>query len=190
MKSSFIVTCAVGALMLAGCATDGVGISTGSANTLASGAAAGGTSTDSNIIRCEKTIGTLAVDDGRDQAWYWNYRNRTGVDSIEPLIRQMAQQSNCFIITAAGNDAMSSKMKAIMDEQRESGETRAGSNLQKGQKVATDYFLQPEILYAGEDAGGIGGAALGMIPRTGGLLGGLGIKRKETSVNMSVFSLR
>ncbi len=161
------------------------------AQTAVSGATAGSTSTDSGVYRCAQTLGTLAVDDGRDQGWYRNYYRNTGVQSIEPLLRQIAQQSNCFVVTAAGNDSMNAKLNQIMQDQRDSGETRAGSNLQKGQRVAVDYFLQPEILYSGETTGDVS-AVTGAIGRRLGIggLGGVRIKRKETSVNMSMFSVR
>ena len=60
--------------------------------------------------------------------------------ALEPLIRLAVQQSNCFVITAVGNARTDSRLTAITDRQRNSGEFRAGSNQQKGQRVAADYL--------------------------------------------------
>jgi hypothetical protein len=47
----------------------------------------------------------------------------------------------------------------------QSGEMRGGSNFGRGQMVASDYGLSPEIVFSNSDAGGLGGAL-------GGLVGG------------------
>ena len=83
------------------------------------------------------------------------------------MIRLVAQQSNCFLITSVGNLRMENRISGITQYQRNSGEFRAGSNQQMGQRVAADYFLEPAILFAGDTtsglAGGLGG--LGCMPR-------------------------
>ena len=48
---------------------------------------------------------------------------------------------------------------------QQSGEMRGGSNFGRGQMVASDYGLSPEIVFSNNDAGGLGGAI-------GGLVGG------------------
>lgn len=115
------------ALALTGCVTPGGTISTGSAPTAASGAAGGATSVDANasLERCDAPLGTLAVDDGRGKEWYASFGAATQVTSIEPLIRLAVQQSNCFVITSIGNNRTESKLGAITDKQRNSGEFRA-----------------------------------------------------------------
>jgi hypothetical protein len=78
-------------------------------------------------------------------------------------LRLLVQQSNCFIVVergAAGMNAMT-RERALM----QSGEMRGGSNFGRGQMVASDYGLSPEIVFSNSDAGGIGGAL-------GGLVGG------------------
>src|SRR6218665_3713213 len=125
-------------LSLAGCVTPGGGlVSSGTSATEAKGGAAGATSVDANskLQRCDAPLGTLAVDDGRGKEWYASFGAATKVTSIEPLLRLAVQQSNCFVITSIGNNRTESRLSAITDKQRNSGEFRAGSKQQKGQRV-------------------------------------------------------
>jgi len=158
------------------------------------GATAGATSSNANssLERCASPLGTIAVDDGQDESWYADFRNRTGVSSITPLIRQAAQQSNCFVITSAGSNRLSNKFQKFRETQR-SDEFREGSNVEKGQVVVTDYFLEPSVLYASSD---VGGALAGVGSSFGGFadigigLVGLAANTTETSVTMTIFDVR
>lgn len=191
MKRFLTAAAGAAALMTAACAGGVGGVTGGAGGTSLQGAAAGGTSAGAeNIVRCDETLGTLAVDDGRDKSWYNYYRSTTGVTSLEPMIRLMVQQSNCFVLTSYGNQRLDDRMSDIMDKQRNSGETRAGSNLQKGQRVAADYYLEPSILFSQSDGGGIGGVAGSLFGRTAGAIAGGMAKKKNTVVNMSMFDLR
>jgi len=160
------VTLAVVSLAACGGAGGGM-LSTGTSATAASGAAAGGTSVGANsaLQRCDAPLGTLAVDDGRDKEWWGSFGRATQVTSIEPMIRLAVQQSNCFVITSIGSQRTEGRLSAITDKQRNSGEFRAGSNQQKGQRVAADYYLEPAIIINNDSVGGV---AAGL----GGLLGG------------------
>jgi hypothetical protein len=145
---------------------------------------------------CSEPLGTLAVDDGRNQWWWGPFYSRTQVTTIEPMVRLVVQQSNCFIITSLGNQRMESRISGITQYQRNSGEFRAGSNQQMGQRVAADYFLEPAILFAGDTtsglAGGLGGLG-GLGGRWGGLAAGaLGgaMRSSSTNVTMSLLDIR
>jgi len=181
---------AAAALMLAGC---GGVIQSGNAPTAATGGAAGGTSVGANptLERCPAPLGTLAVDDGRGKEWYASFGRATKITTIEPLIRLAVQQSNCFIITSIGNNRLESKLTGITDKQRNSGEFRAGSKQQKGQRVAADYFMDPSIVIdespTGRLAGAVGGALLG---GRGGQLIGAGMESRVSVVTLSLFDIR
>ncbi|MFZ2973455.1 MAG: hypothetical protein WA049_12515 [Ferribacterium limneticum] len=181
---------AAAALLLAGC---GGVVQTGNAPTAATGAAAGGTSVGANpsLERCPAPLGTLAVDDGRNKDWYGAFGRATKVTTIEPLIRLAVQQSNCFIITSIGNERLDNKMSAITSKQRNSGEYRAGSKQQKGQRVAADYFMEPSIVVdqspTGRLAGAVGGALLG---GRGGQVIGAGMESRVSVVTLSLFDIR
>ncbi|CAA9247342.1 MAG: hypothetical protein AVDCRST_MAG08-1922 [uncultured Acetobacteraceae bacterium] len=182
------------ALLMAGCN----GLSQGTGSGPVTGAAAGGTSVNAvdSLQRCSEPLGTLAVDDGRNQAWWGPFYQRTQVTSVEPMIRLVVQQSNCFLITSVGNLRMENRLSGITQYQRNSGEFRAGSNQQRGQRVAADYYLEPAILFAGDTtsglAGGLGGLG-GLGGRWGGVAAGaLGgaLRQNSTSVTMSLLDIR
>ncbi|MFC7734406.1 hypothetical protein ACFQX4_00860 [Roseomonas sp. GCM10028921] len=77
----------------------------------------------------------------------------------------------------------------MVGDMRNSGEFRAGSNMQRGQRVAANYFMRPAILFANQDmsrlgagVGGWGGFALG--------LAGAAMSTSGMQVTLSVFSMR
>jgi len=156
------------ALALAGCN----GLSQGTSSGPVTGAAAGSTSVNAidSLQRCSEPLGTLAVDDGRNHAWWGPFYRNTQVTSIDPLVRLVVQQSNCFVITSLGNVRLEDRMSGITRFQRYSGEFRPGSNQQTGQRVAADYFLEPSIIFAGDTTSGLAGGLGGL----GGLGGGGG----------------
>jgi hypothetical protein len=102
------------------------------------------------------------------------------------LIRLMIQQSSCFIVVERG-----AGMQNLMQERQlaAAGESRQGSNLGGGQMVAADFVLTPSVEFSESNAGGVGGAA-------GGLLGGKfaaiagGLKFKEAQTSMLIADSR
>jgi len=153
-------------LVLSGCAQPGV--QTGGSSNMVTGSAGGASSVNANksLERCAEPLGTLAVSDGR-------ISGASGVTTVDPLIRLAIQQSNCFVITSIGNLATESQLDRILDKQRNSGEFRAGSKQEKGQQVAADYFMDPQIIVANEATSGsgasVGGALLGIGLNAAGL---------------------
>lgn len=169
-------------------------VSTGSSPTAATGAAAGGTSVGANetLERCAAPLGTLAVDDGRGKEWWGSFGAATQVTTIEPLIRLAVAQSNCFVITSIGNNKTESKISAITDKQRNSGEFRAGSQQQKGQRVAADYYLEPAIIIDNDSTGALAGTVGGLLGsrnRNLGILAG-GLESKASVVTLTMFDIR
>jgi hypothetical protein len=179
------------ALVFAACATPASAGLFGSSSTEAQGGAAGSTSAGANssLERCNEPLGTIAVDDGRGKEWYASFGAATQVTTIEPLIRLAVQQSNCFVITSIGNSRTDSKLSAITDQQRNSGEFRAGSKQQKGQRVAADYFLEPAIVINNDSTGKIAGALGGLFGRGIGAIGGA-LETKASVVTLSLFDIR
>jgi len=163
----------------------------GTAPTAVSGAAAGGSSVGASptLQRCAETVGTLAVDDGRTYSWYGDFTRATGVTTVEPLIRLAAQQSNCFVVTSIGNTRLDGRMSQITDQQRNSGEFRAGSNQQAGQRVAADYFMEPRIIIDDDPTGAIAGAVGGLFGSVGAAVGA-GLQSKVSVVTLSLFDIR
>ncbi len=182
-------------IALTACGGAGGGIiSTGGSPTAASGSAGGATSVNANssLQRCDAPLGTLAVDDGRGKEWYASFGRETQVTSIEPLIRLAVQQSNCFVITSIGNARTESKISGITDKQRNSGEFRAGSQQQKGQRVAADYYLEPAVIIDNESTGQLAGALGGLLGsrnRNLGVLAG-SLESKASVVTMTLLDIR
>jgi len=184
-------------LALAGCAAPQMGggiITAGGNSTAASGSAGGSTSVGANtsLQRCDAPLGTLAVDDGRGKEWYGSFGRETQVTTIEPLIRLAVQQSNCFVITSIGNNRTESKISGITDKQRNSGEFRAGSQQQKGQRVAADYYLEPAVIIDNESTGQLAGALGGLLGsrnRNLGVLAG-SLESKSSVVTMTLLDIR
>ncbi len=172
-------------ISLSGCVTQGTG------GTAVSGSAGGGTSVgaDASLERCNETLGTIAVDDGRAADWYGPFGSATGVTSVESLIRLAVQQSNCFVITSIGNLRTDSRLSRITDLQRNSGEYRAGSKQQKGQRVAADYYLEPQIVISNSPVGQIGAAIGGIFHPAAGALGGA-MDSRISVVTLSLFDIR
>lgn len=176
----------IGAFLVGGCVPQG-GAVTGAAGGGASIGAAGG------LERCPESLGTIAVDDGREAGWYGPFTARTQITTIEPMVRLVIQQSNCFVITAMGNNRLEGRMRGMIGDMRNSGEFRAGSNMQRGQRVAADYYLEPAILFSQSDTGGIGASLGGFGGGWGALAGGLAsgmMNQSSTQVTMSLFSIR
>jgi hypothetical protein len=174
---------AVAAVALGGC------LQQGTASGPVTGAAAGGTSVGGGVVRCPETLGTIAIDDGRQAGWWGPFTARTQITTIEPMVRLIVQQSNCFVITAMGNDRLESRMRGMIGDMRNSGEFRAGSNMQRGQRVAADYFMEPAILFANQDTSGLG-AGVGGWAGLGLGLAGAAMSQSSTQVTLSVFSIR
>ncbi len=191
-KTTLTLVSAASALLLSACVTPGGGIlTTGNAATAASGAAGGASSVDANesLERCDAPLGTIAVDDGRGKEWYASFGAATQVTTIEPLIRLAVQQSNCFVITSIGNSRTDSKISAITDQQRNSGEFRAGSKQQKGQRVAADYYLEPAIIVNNEAVGGLAAGLGGLFGGVAGALAG-NLQSKQSVVTMTMYDIR
>lgn len=183
-KIQYVVTFICG-FIVTGCVT------TGTQGTAVSGSAGGAASVDasSSLERCDQTLGTLAVDDGRAANWYGRFGSATKVTSVEPLIRLAVQQSNCFVITSIGNLRSDSRLSRITDIQRNSGEYRAGSKQQKGQRVAADYYLEPQIIIDDSSLGKVGGAVGGLFNSAVGALAGA-LEMKSSVVTLTLMDIR
>lgn len=164
-KTLTLLAAACAALVLTGCETTNMKMGSAESKTVATGAAAGGSAANesSQLERCPAPLGTVSLVENQDAGWYTILRNEYKLPPTSNLLRLLIQQSNCFIVVERGAAGM-----RAMDRERQlmgSGEMRGGSNFGKGQMVASDYGLSPEIIFSNNDAGGMGAAL-------GGLIGG------------------
>lgn len=197
VKSIRTLSMLVSVLALSACAMQQPGVQIGTGKTMMSGSAGGSTSVDANksLIRCPSPLGTLAVDDGR-------YQGTQSITTVDPLIRLAVQQSNCFVITAIGNSRTSALLDRITNSQRNSGEYRAGSKQEKGQRVTADYLLDPQVVVDNETTGGshanAGASLMGVIghvagvPSLGAVAGALSraTESKTTVVALTLIDIR
>lgn len=160
-----LVAALAGMLALAGCQTTDMQMGSQSAKTVATGSAAGSASANASsaLERCESPLGTVSLIENQSAGWYTIVTGEYKLPPTSTLLRLLIQQSNCFVVVergAAGMNAMN-RERAIM----QSGEMRAGSNFGKGQMVASDYGISPEVIINNSDAGGMGAALGGIINR-------------------------
>src|SRR5690349_7908873 len=172
-------------------ACDGMA-STGGQSAGVSGAAGGAVSAgaEETLERCTAPLGTIAVDDGRNADWFGPFGSATKVTTIDPLLRMAVQQSNCFVITSIGNQKTDARLSRITDLQRNSGEYRAGSKQQKGQRVAADYYMEPQIIINDSPIGGVAGAVGGLLGNSAIAALAGSVKSKASVVTLTLFDVR
>jgi curli biogenesis system outer membrane secretion channel CsgG len=144
--------------------------------------------TSSTVERCEHPLGTIAVSESRGASY--TALQSYGLGSPAALLRIMIQQSNCFQVVERG--------AAMADLQQEramaaNGDMLAGSNIGKGQLQSADFVMTPNVQFAANNTGGIGGAisdyggrlfgGLGRV--AGGLAGNMKFKEAQTSLLIS-----
>jgi curli biogenesis system outer membrane secretion channel CsgG len=172
--------------LLAGCAQMDMGST--AAKTEATGSAGGATAQNANskLERCDATLGTMAIVEDTSAPWYGVLSGQLKLGSTVPVLKLLAQQSNCFVVVERGR-AMNNMMQERALQQ--SGEMRQNSNFGKGQMVAADYSMSPSITFSNQNAGGAG-AGLGGIG--GGVLGVLAgsLQFKEASTMLTMIDNR
>ena len=188
-----LAAAAAALLTLAGCQTTDMQLGSQSAKTVATGSAAGGASSgaSSQLERCDSLLGTVSLVENQSAGWYTILRDEYKLPPTANLLRLLVQQSNCFVVVERGGAGMAAmgRERALM----EGGDMRAGSNFGKGQMVASDYGLSPEVIFKNDDAGGAGAALGGLIGgRYGGVVGRLGanLKTKEASTLLTLVDNR
>src|SRR5499425_1238985 len=148
----------------------------------------------SDLERCDKPMGAVAVVEPQDYVGRALAKYQLG--SPVGLIRLMVQQSNCFIVVERGLG-----MKNMMQERAlgDSGQLRQNSNVGGGQMVTADYILTPAVAFSENNAGGVGGGlgAFGpLLGRSGAIVGAIGggiaggLKFKEAQTSMLLADAR
>ncbi|WP_404301084.1 peptidoglycan-binding protein [Alicycliphilus denitrificans] len=188
-----LLATACAALALAGCETTNMKMGSAESKTVATGAAAGGNAANasSQLEHCQSSLGTVSLVENEAAGWYTILRNEYKLPPTANLLRLLIQQSNCFVVVERGAAGM-----RAMDRERQlmgTGEMRGGSNFGKGQMVASDYGLSPEIIFSNSDAGGMGGVLGGLIGGGSGralaAVGG-GMKTREASAMLTLVDNR
>ncbi len=134
-----------------------------SAKSVATGSAGGSTTTNANVAleHCKAPLGTISLVENLEAPWYYTLHNQYRLPPTASLLRLMIQQSNCFVVVERTNPGM----VAVNRERdlQKSGEMRPSSNFGKGQMVASDFGLSPEVVFNEKDASGTSAMLAGLI---------------------------
>ncbi len=179
--------CVLTLLFVSGCMSS---MQTGSqsAKTTATGSAGGANAQNANagLEHCDASLGTLAIYEDQSESWYQHLTSDLRLPSTIPVIRLLAQQSNCFVVVERGK-----AMNQMMQERQlmQSGEMRSGSNFGKGQIVAADYTATPSITFSSNDTGGAGAVVGGLLGSVAGAVAG-GFKTSDASTMITLIENR
>ena len=147
----------------------------------------GATNANVQLEKCDAPKGTLAVVEPQNAVIA--SLSRYGLQSPVGLIRMLIQQSNCFQVVERG-----AAMQNMMQERAlaAGGQMQADANIGKGQMVAADFIVTPNVVFSENNAGGVGGALGGLMGRFGGagavvgaIAGGMKFKEAQTSMLLS-----
>jgi hypothetical protein len=152
---------ALAAGMLAGCMSQ---TSTGGGSSMATGSAgaAGSQNESSKLVKCQRPLGTMALVEQQNPAL-----TQAGLTSPIPVLRLLVAQSNCFQVVDRGQGLTAMQQERQLMQQ---GALAGGSNVGKGQMVAADYLLTPNIVFKDENSGGGSGLLGAFIPGIGGAI--------------------
>jgi curli biogenesis system outer membrane secretion channel CsgG len=148
-----------------------------------------GGSDNGSIERCNRVLGSLAVAEPQSQML--STLGKFSLGSPSTMLRMIAQESGCFTVVERGV-----AMQNIQQERAlaNGGMLQQGSNLGGGQLQAADFVMTPSLQFS-DNTGGIGGAAVSLLGRLGGvgaMLGGLagGIKFNEAETTLLLADVR
>lgn len=181
-----LIAAALSSLALGACVSTPINMGSAESKTTATGSAGGSTAVNANsaLERCDRPVGTAAFIEDTGSAWYGVLTSQYKLPSTTMVLRQLAQQSNCFVVVERGRG-----MAAIQGERNleRSGEMRQGSNFGRGQLVAADYAITPSITFSAGNTGGVRGA-LGGISGPLGVLGAVagGVRQREASTVLAL----
>ncbi|MDR1007843.1 MAG: peptidoglycan-binding protein [Campylobacteraceae bacterium] len=171
MLKLFIKSCVFGIVIigLTGC-IGGMQLGASSAKTTATGSASGSNAenAESGLDRCTESLGTLAIYEDTNADWYRILRYDYKLRPVTPVLRLLAQQSNCFVVVERGRAMDNMAQERALAQ---SGELRSTSSMGKGQMVAADFTLTPEILFSAQTKGSKAGAGGGISGLIGGIFG-------------------
>lgn len=175
-------------VLLAACQATAPRVGDDSARTAATGAAGGAAAENasSQLERCDRPYGTIAVVEDQASQWYGILVRQYRLTSTVPVLRLLMQQSNCFIVVERGRAMANMQQERALQQ---SGELRAGSSFGRGQMVAADYSVTPEVLFSERGTSGLGGV-VGAVG--GGLLGAIagGFRTNEAATMLTLVDNR
>ena len=139
------------------------------------------------IPQCSESYGSLALREPENNNYWWRQYD---LENPEALIKLYITESGCFTLVDRGEGM---DMRRDERDLADSGELQVDSNFGKGQVIAADFFLIPDLINRDKNSGGnaLGGALGGKIGGTiGGVLGGLRTKKLEADTLLTLVNAR
>jgi len=143
------------------------------------GPAARAQETSSQVEKCSRKLGVLAVAEPQTG---WGHLSGYGLGSPAALLRMMVQTSGCFDVVERGVGMQNLQQERALAQ---GGDLRQDSNVGKGQMQAADFVMTPHVQIAAASTGGVGGALLGRLGPLGAIAGNLKFKEASTSLLVS-----
>ncbi len=141
--------------------------------------------TTPDLPHCDRPLGTAAVKEP-DRDWWTSL----GLSNPESIIKFYALRSGCVrMVDRAGGLAMHEQEKGL----NESGDLQRGSNVGRGQVLAADYFIIPDIVNQNAHSGGshLGGLVGGLLPGGfGAVAAGISTHSSEAHVLITLADAR
>ncbi|HLY77965.1 MAG TPA: CsgG/HfaB family protein [Caulobacteraceae bacterium] len=138
-----------------------------------------------DLPHCDRPIGVAAVQEP-DHDWW----SPLGLSNPEAVLKMFALQSGCLRMVDRNKGlAMRNQEEGL----NRGGELQRGSNLGRGQVLAADYFIIPDIARQNSDSGG--GNMVGMFGHflpgaAGAIVGSISIHSQEASTLITLVDAR
>ncbi|HVH55899.1 MAG TPA: CsgG/HfaB family protein [Vicinamibacterales bacterium] len=136
------------------------------------------------IEKCAAPIGTMSINE--PEASMVRALSGYNLGSPSGVLRILVQESNCFLIVERGSGLRQMQQERALAQ---NGQLQQASNVGEGQMVAADFLLTPGVIFSDQNAGGVGGAAGGILGHRLGVAGG-GVKFKEAQTSLLVADMR
>jgi hypothetical protein len=144
-----------------------------------------GNQTAPDLPHCDRPIGVAAVQEP-DRDWW----SPLGLSNPEAVLKMFALRSGCLrMVDRNGGLAMRQQEAGL----NSSGDLQRGSNLGRGQVLAADYFIIPDISNQNANSGGgnIGAAFGHFLPGGfGAIAGSISVQSKEASTLITLVDAR
>ncbi len=148
-------------------------------------AANGAVTKTNDLPHCDRPLGTAAVREP-DRDWW----TPLGLSNPEAVLKLFALRSGCLrMVDRNGGLAMRDQERGLND----SGDLQRGSNLGRGQVLAADFFIIPDIARQNSNSGGgnFGGMAGHFLPGGfGAIAGSISVQSKEANTLITLVDAR
>jgi hypothetical protein len=144
-----------------------------------------GHQTAPDLPHCDRPIGVAAVKEP-DRDWW----TPLGLSNPEAVLKMFALRSGCLRMVDR-NQGLA--MRGGEEDLGRGGELQRGSNIGRGQVLAADYFIIPDIARQNSDSGGGNvGAAFGhFLPGAfGAIAGSISVKSQEANTLLTLVDAR